>query len=160
MQRSAAYNVEWRRFLRATGHPHSLIMSSELHEKDGAGDKNTDGEKPRIIHVDNTVQNLNAKLANPLEGIPRGQLAEDGRNFAREHGMEHLAEEFSKGALIAQDPYAFETLAQLTEQDKEVLRRERTHRWDHPITLYYLAVLCSVAACVQGVRCPFYHNRS
>lgn len=58
--------------------------------------------------------------------------------FAIEHNMAHLVDEFRKGALVAQDPTAFETLDQLSEEDKNVFRRELTNRWDQPKTLYYL----------------------
>lgn len=43
---------------------------------------------------------------------------------------------------------------QLSEEDKIILRRETTHRWHQPKTLYALVVLCSMAAAVQGVRPP------
>lgn len=42
-------------------------------------------------------------------------------------------------------------LEQLSEEDKEILRRETTHRWHQPLTLYSLVILCSMAAAVQGV---------
>ncbi|KAI0267080.1 hypothetical protein BC834DRAFT_822948 [Gloeopeniophorella convolvens] len=108
-------------------------------------------EKHRPIHVDNAVTNINAKLANPLAGLSHDQLIADGAEFARTHGLEHLVEEFKKGALVAQDPLVFESLPYLTEADKNIFRREITHRWDQPKTLYYLVILCSVAACVQGM---------
>ncbi|KAI3606087.1 mfs sugar transporter, partial [Moniliophthora roreri] len=65
--------------------------------------------------------------------------------------MEDLVLDFQKGALVAQDPTAFESLSILTEEDKELLRRETTHKWSHPRTLYYLVVVCSMAAAVQGM---------
>lgn len=89
------------------------------------------------IKVDPATENINAKLANPLAGIPQDQLMRDGALFAREHNLPDLETEFSKGALVAQDPFAFETLDVLAEDDKAVLRRERTHRWDQPKTLYW-----------------------
>ena len=109
----------------------------------------------QIGHFETASKTANERLANPLEGIPPDQVWADAANFAHEHGLGHLAETFSKGALVAQDPTSFESLSQLTDQDKEVFRRERTHRWDHPITLYWLVVLCSVAAAVQGVGSIF-----
>ncbi|KAH9013142.1 MFS sugar transporter [Lactarius pseudohatsudake] len=69
-----------------------------------------------------------------------------GVEFARTHGLGHLEEVFKKGALAAQDPLAFENVPYFTEDDKNIFRRELTHRWDHPGTLYYLVILCSVAA--------------
>lgn len=49
---------------------------------------------------------------------------------------------------------AFEMFEQLSEEEKLILRRETTHRWHQPYTLYFLVVLCSMAAAVQGV-CDF-----
>ena len=97
-------------------------------------------------------KDTNEKLSNPLTGLTHEQLMADGELFAREHGLGHLTEEFKKGALVAQDPLAFETLPLLTEEDREALRHEIDHKWDQPRMLYYLVVLCSVAAAVQGVR--------
>jgi|SRR5712691_5452706 len=105
---------------------------------------------PRIV-VDNVASNVNAKLSNPLAGLSHEQLMNDGAEFARSHGLGHLQEVFKKGALAAQDPLAFEGVSHFTEAEKEIFRRELTHRWDHPLTLYYLVILCSVAAAVQGV---------
>ena len=96
-------------------------------------------------------ENANAILANPLAGISRDQLLYDGEAFAKEHGLGHLVDEFRKGAVVAQDPLAFESLDILSEDEKEVLRREQTHKWSQPFQLYWLVVMCSVAAAVQGV---------
>ena len=102
-----------------------------------------------VTHIDDAAANV--KLANPLAGIPHEQLMADAAKFAKEHNLGHLEEEFKKGALVAQDPTLFESLPLLTEDDKAVLRRELTHRWDQPIQLYYLVILCSLSAAVQGV---------
>ncbi|KAM0751462.1 hexose transport-related protein, partial [Meredithblackwellia eburnea MCA 4105] len=90
-------------------------------------------------------------LENPLAGISHERLIAMGRAFANEKDLGEFAEEFEKGALIAQDPLAFESLPLLTEEDKAVLRREQTHKWDQPWTLYYLTIACSIAAAVQGM---------
>ncbi|TFK54520.1 hypothetical protein OE88DRAFT_1655224 [Heliocybe sulcata] len=97
------------------------------------------------------VENVNARLANPLEGIPADQLMAEAEEFAKAHGLGHLSDEFRKGALVAQNPSGFESLTQLNEDDKAILRREITHKWDQPAQLYYLVLLCSVAAAVQGM---------
>ncbi|KAM5545339.1 hypothetical protein V8D89_000952 [Ganoderma adspersum] len=96
-------------------------------------------------------ENLNAKLANPLAGISHEQLMADAAEFAQTHGLVQYTEALQKGALVAQDPPAFESLPLLTEEDRTVLRREFTHKWDQPFTLYYLVVMCSLAAAVQGM---------
>ncbi|KAF9451301.1 H(+)-myo-inositol cotransporter [Macrolepiota fuliginosa MF-IS2] len=97
------------------------------------------------------VRRLNAKLANPLAGLSYERLITDGETFAREHGLEDMTELFKKGALVAQDPLGFEDLSLLTEQDKQALREEITHKWKQPKMLYYLVILCSMAAAVQGM---------
>ncbi|KAI0778880.1 hypothetical protein BD413DRAFT_464840 [Trametes elegans] len=103
----------------------------------------------KVRHIDNAEGS--AKLANPLTGIPHDQLVQDAADFAKLHGLDRFEQEFRKGALVAQDPAAFETLADLDEDDKAVLRRESTHRWAQPKQLYYLVILCSLSAAVQGM---------
>ncbi|KAH9948984.1 hypothetical protein B0H21DRAFT_731013 [Amylocystis lapponica] len=112
--------------------------------------------KDDVRHIDNTantdnVTNLNVKLANPLAGIPHHQLMADAAAFAKEYNLADISDELQKGALVAQDPTLFESLSQLTEEDKALLRREITHKWRQPAKLYYLVILCSMAAAVQGM---------
>ena len=112
--------------------------------------KQTPSEYDReVTHIDNTAANV--KLANPLAGIPHEQLMADAAKFAKDHNLGHLEEEFKKGALVAQDPTLFESLPLLTEDDKATLRREIQNRWDQPFQLYFLVILCSLSAAVQGV---------
>jgi hypothetical protein len=131
----------------------SSRSSSDNPNEKASVQKNEDtGSVSMKEHADPALnQNLNAKLANPLSGIPHDRLIEEAKVFAETHGMEDLVLDFQKGALVAQDPTMYETMSMLTEEDKEVLRRETTHKWSQPVTLYYLVVLCSMAAAVQGV---------
>jgi hypothetical protein len=132
----------------------SAEISDEMRSAPGSSvldEKHLHSGGAAPIHVDNVVSNINAKLANPLTGLSHEQLMNDGAQFARTHDLGHLESLFRKGALAAQDPLAFEGIAHFTEDEKAIFRREITHRWDHPRTLYYLVVLCSVAAAVQGV---------
>ncbi|KAI9456302.1 MFS sugar transporter [Russula earlei] len=103
------------------------------------------------VHIENAFTNVNAKLSNPLAGLSHEQLINDGAEFARAHGLADKEELFKKGALAAQDPLAFESIPYFTEEEKNIFRREYTHRWDQPATLYHLVILCSVAAAVQGM---------
>lgn len=120
--------------------------SSEHIERASVHSGQTD-EKP----FDETRQ-INQKLANPLAGRSHDRLISEGEAFASKYGMEDLTEEFRKGALLAQDPSAFDKLDILTEEDKADLRKEITHKWSQPGRLYALVICCSVAAAVQGVR--------
>ncbi|KAJ7183436.1 hypothetical protein C8R46DRAFT_1209599 [Mycena filopes] len=105
-------------------------------------------------HVQPSVQALkeaNAKLANPLRGVSREQLMRDVEQFAEEKGLKHLLPELRKGALVAQEPEAFESIDLLDEEDKYHLRRETTHRYHQTPTLYYMVIMSSLAAAVQGM---------
>ncbi|ELU45113.1 proton myo-inositol cotransporter [Rhizoctonia solani AG-1 IA] len=96
--------------------------------------------------------NTNAKLSNPLVGIPHDKLEEQALAFAHSYGLSEHADIIRKGALVAQDPLGeFRLEPDLTPEEKAELQREQTHRWDQPKTLYYLVVLCSMAAAVQGM---------
>lgn len=100
------------------------------------------------------TRHINAKLANPLSGFTHDQLMEQGEAYARAHGMEHLVDEFRKGAVLAQDHKAYDRLPFLSGQEKAALHREQTKKWQHPRQLYYMVVMCSVAAAVQGMGTP------
>ncbi|EGN94788.1 hypothetical protein SERLA73DRAFT_114233 [Serpula lacrymans var. lacrymans S7.3] len=97
------------------------------------------------------VANTNAKLTNPLRGIPYNQLMTDVEIFAQERGLEDIIDELKKGALVAQDPAALERHDVFTEEDKRVLRMEVTHKWQQTRTLYYMVFMSSMAAAVQGM---------
>ena len=76
-------------------------------------------EKPAYAHhqhVDPTVANINAKLANPLAGIPHDRLMKDAVAFAHAKQLGHIETDFAKGALVAQDPTSFEHLDMLDGQ--------------------------------------------
>ncbi|KAF5370870.1 hypothetical protein D9758_002077 [Tetrapyrgos nigripes] len=118
--------------------------TASIEKKDNATVSLHDNHTPEVT-------DLNIKLANPLAGLSHEQLMDDGKQFAESHGLSDLTLEFQKGALVAQDPLAFESLPLLDEDDKNALRREITHKWDQPKVLYYLVALCSMAAAVQGM---------
>ncbi|GAA5897953.1 hypothetical protein JCM6882_005120 [Rhodosporidiobolus microsporus] len=102
-------------------------------------------------HLDNLKSNPNAVLENPLSGISHDRLEAMGRAFAREKDLGEYEEEFAKGAQIAQDPLAFESLTILNEADKDILRHEVSHKWSQPWQMYSLVICCSMAAAVQGM---------
>lgn len=70
--------------------------------------------------------------------------------FAQQKDLMEAVDLLKKGALIAQDPITFENLQCLSEEEKECLRYEVSHRWRHPAMLYFMIVLCSIGAAVQG----------
>ncbi|KAH0551749.1 hypothetical protein GP486_007033 [Trichoglossum hirsutum] len=88
-------------------------------------------------------------VRNPLDGIPRETLLASVDDFAREQNMEDILPLLRKGALVAQDPAGFETIDELDDGDRRVLRDEITHKWRQPWALYFTVVTCSVGAAVQ-----------
>jgi hypothetical protein len=50
-------------------------------------------------------------------------------DFAREKGFEDKTVLFQKGAMLAQNPSAFETLEDLDEADRAIIRRETTRKF-------------------------------
>ncbi|KAI0973168.1 sugar transporter-domain-containing protein [Xylaria arbuscula] len=111
-----------------------------------------DAEKGSRAHVD-INKNLDAKIQNPLAGIPREQLLADVERFARENGLDNDIPLLRRGALVAQDPTCFEDIQgseALNEAEIYALKREITHKWDVPRTLYVTIITCSIGAAVQG----------
>lgn len=81
--------------------------------------------------------------------MSRNALMSQVDDFATEHDMHDITPILRKGALVAQDPTAFETLTELDEDEKVALREEITHKWKQPKALYMTIILASVAAAVQ-----------
>ena len=64
--------------------------------------------------------------------------------------MTDLIPLLQKGALVAQNPPAFEEVLELDETEKDALRNEVLHKWRQPWALYFTVILCSIGAAVQG----------
>lgn len=62
----------------------------ELGESPALRRKSTNATAPLAI------ENVNAKLANPLAAYTHAELQDMGESYARSHGMEDLVEEFKK----------------------------------------------------------------
>ncbi|KAI0517432.1 sugar transporter-domain-containing protein [Xylaria bambusicola] len=126
-------------------------------EKDSIEPKGVPNEKLEhgldvTEHVD-LKSNLQAKIINPLAGIPYEQLMRDVEAFVQEKGLEEHVEIFRKGALVAQNPKDFEDISgpdALNEEEKEALRFESLHKWRLPWKLYLTIMTCSIGAAVQG----------
>ena len=90
------------------------------------------------------------RIQNPLAGLSREELFRDVEQFASETGMTDKTDLIKKGALVAQNPPAFESVAELDEEEKDALRNEVLHKWRQPGALYFTVILCSIGAAVQG----------
>ncbi|PPR02977.1 hypothetical protein CVT26_004921 [Gymnopilus dilepis] len=94
--------------------------------------------------------NVNAKIQNPLHGIPHDKLLSQVDAFAEEKDMKDILVYLQKGALLAQNPSNPESIKELDENDLEIIRQEKTHKWKQPRDLYMTVIICSIAAAVQG----------
>ncbi|RYP21379.1 hypothetical protein DL765_002280 [Monosporascus sp. GIB2] len=105
-------------------------------------------------HNDELNDNLEAKIKNPLKGIPYDQLMRDVEAFAHEKGLEEHIPILRKGALVAQTPdnYGEEIVGAeaLDEAEMKALRDEVEHKWRMPWRLFLTIVTCSIGAAVQG----------
>ncbi|KAL2223139.1 putative MFS sugar transporter [Thermoascus aurantiacus ATCC 26904] len=130
--------------------------SSTLHEKQESPLSNEHAETIKdergIYDIGERPPNkLSAVFENPLAGVPRERLFEDVERFCKQFGLEEYIDTFKKGALVSQNPAGAQDLLELSEEEKEILRREHTHKWSQPWQLYFMASMCSLAAAVQGM---------
>ncbi|TKA55614.1 hypothetical protein B0A53_02792 [Rhodotorula sp. CCFEE 5036] len=138
--------------------PGGQASSFAAMKEQAAREKPTGSDEKRELAGDDSYVDSSAgaketranALDNPLTGISLDRLEAMGRAFAREKGLGEFELEFAKGAQAAQDATVTD-LPLLDEEDREVIRREVTHKWSHPKTLYFVVVACSMAAATQGM---------
>lgn len=97
-----------------------------------------------------SVSLTSLRIKNPLTGIPKIALLNDVERYAEEHELQDALPYLRKGALVAQNPDAFEDIEELDDEDRQALRKEKAHRWAHPKTLYFTIILNSISAAIQG----------
>ncbi|KAK5047200.1 hypothetical protein LTR84_006722 [Exophiala bonariae] len=107
------------------------------------------GEKEGITHI-NLENSTAAKIKNPLAHLSNEEVIRNVEDFAKNNDFNDMAPLLVKGALVAKDPPAFESVPGLTEDEKEAIRNEVLHKWRQPRSLYFTIILCSIGAAVQG----------
>ena len=70
--------------------------------------------------------------------------------FAESNGMADDAALFGRAALVARDPERFESIPDLTEEERAALIYERDHKWHGSKMLWYSIGLCAIGAATQG----------
>ncbi|KAH6622806.1 hypothetical protein F5144DRAFT_656454 [Chaetomium tenue] len=93
------------------------------------------------------------KLANPLAGLSSERLGAMGVEYAKLAGLtsDEDMRAFRLGAMIAGDNTQYDQIPELTEREREVLEKETTHKWSNPSMLYWVVIICSLCAAVQGM---------
>jgi hypothetical protein len=91
------------------------------------------------------------RIKNPLAHFSPEQLRIDVENFAEEHQLTEMTPLLMKGAFVAKDPPAFDSVEGLTEDERIAIRNEVFHRWHQPKALFFTVILCSIGGAVQSV---------
>jgi hypothetical protein len=65
---------------------------------------------------------------NLLSGLTRSELHDQVGTFCGKYGFEDKIDTFHKASLVAQRPHDFESIQELTDDDKHWLRRKITSR--------------------------------
>ncbi|GJN92927.1 hypothetical protein Rhopal_005970-T1 [Rhodotorula paludigena] len=94
---------------------------------------------------------VDALMANPLIGKSQEELFRDVDEWCERIGLTESRDLFYKAALVAQDRANFERLTQLSEEEKDILRREVSNPYLQSKTLYWTVFMCSMSAVVQGM---------
>lgn len=64
--------------------------------------------------------------------------------------MSEHAALFGRAALVAREPERFNTVIELTEDERAALEYEKAHKWHGPKMLWYSIILCAIGAATQG----------
>ncbi|GMG19400.1 unnamed protein product [[Candida] boidinii] len=95
------------------------------------------------------AEEMFGETGNVLSQYTEEQVMDMGRNYARKQEFDQ--ELFAKAAAISRDPTGFNSMTFLSETEKQDLHRELTQKWHLPRTLYWLIIMCSMGACIQGM---------
>jgi hypothetical protein len=116
--------------------------------------------KAAPLHIEDDVDNKRGVYTTPIVKAPgqpnvlahlsRQELLAEVDEFVREKGLEEHVESLRAGALLAQSPHDFHGIHELSQEDKDAIDYEHSHRWSHPLKLYFTIAICSLGAATQG----------
>lgn len=67
-----------------------------------------------------------------------------------------IVEDYKRGAVLAAFPHEAEKVEGLTPEELTALHDEKTNKWKQPWQVYYIAIISSMAAVVQGMECAVF----
>ncbi|EPS34365.1 hypothetical protein PDE_09329 [Penicillium oxalicum 114-2] len=100
--------------------------------------------------ISRMTENVTGEIENPLEGLPREVLMANVEAYASEHDLTDILPLLKKGALIGQKPSEVHGIPEISQEEGQALCEEVTRRWHHPRAMYYLVILNSISAAIQG----------
>lgn len=90
----------------------------------------TKDKVPNVEYIENDIERLKSGKKddenNPLTGLTAAELSDQVVAFCGKYEFEDKLDVFQKAAMVAQRPRDFESIEELTEDDKYWLRREIT----------------------------------
>jgi hypothetical protein len=63
-----------------------------------------------------------------------------------------IVEDFKRGAVLAGFPHDADMIEGVTPEELAALHDEKTNKWKQPWQVYYVAIISSMAAVVQGME--------
>jgi len=127
-------------------HEHKQPFDSINHPNNNTNGNNPQNDTTNMKDPAKSRLEASRKLANPLVGMSPEVLGTMGEDYARLAGLADDPENlraFRLGAMIAgdQDSTArYDRIADLTEEERNVLEREETHKWSNPSMLYWVII--------------------
>ncbi|KAJ5156233.1 facilitated glucose transporter [Penicillium capsulatum] len=111
----------------------------------------TEATKPKVAEAGSPEKPVDVNIVeNPLTRVTREQAVHDAQSFAESNNMSGHSGLFGRAALVARQPKDFESIPELTHDERAALIYERDHKWHGPFRLWYSIALCAVGAATQG----------
>ncbi|KAH8797337.1 MFS sugar transporter [Xylogone sp. PMI_703] len=112
-------------------------------------------EKPDIVYNHIEAAELsgptNQAVAHHLPPRSIDEIQAALSLFINQYDLSDHAETLNRGAVIAHFPDTFHEYIEISEEEKEILKREAEHKWHQPKALYRMIIFCSIAAAVNGM---------
>ncbi|KAG0144642.1 hypothetical protein CROQUDRAFT_134230 [Cronartium quercuum f. sp. fusiforme G11] len=97
------------------------------------------------------LSKLSVKLENPLAGLSISELETEAMVFCAQNGLNEEVENFKRGAVLAGDPRNLDRITNISADERMYIEWEKINRWKQPMIMYYIAIISSMAAIVQGM---------
>ncbi|KAI7938352.1 hypothetical protein MJO28_015272 [Puccinia striiformis f. sp. tritici] len=124
-------------------------MSSDSNEKNTTYTK--EQSNPVLPPEVEEIARMSSKLANPLAGLTTLELIDEAEEFCLKYSLMEHVHSFRRGAILAADPSDLDRLPEITDDERQWVSFESTRQWKQPMTMFYIAVISSMAAIVQGM---------
>ncbi|KAI7934263.1 hypothetical protein MJO29_016513, partial [Puccinia striiformis f. sp. tritici] len=131
--------------LKTTGEKHESL-SGDLHNEHASKEA-----PPAFDPEFQRIAELSAKLENPLSGFSAQELVQQAVEFCQANGLNDEVENFKRGAILAADPEDLNRIPGISDEERQFIEWESTRRWKQPMMMYFIAVISSMAAIVQGM---------